>query len=286
MFKYCGWIFCLLFALGGCTEEDPAPESNQQLTQAELFDKANQQFAFTPNQNFEALYYCLRRNSQLAWYFSFRGDGTLQVLFTTDTHEDFSFEGNYSYTRDVLTLQMEGGPTMPFPNGLNESSIVVMPQWGLIAGFATPEMVCICQGHNLNEQAPPKPTANYDCPNINFQAASDEDNAIEFVHRAVPFELPVAGSVFRQRDIYVNGLTNPLITRGYGIYRQIGNEFYATFRIAEDFVAFARNKVPYELGTVEAPFEDFNILSGKILSNGQEVSVDQLQPEMGTCRLR
>ncbi len=287
MTRYVGWSICLLLFFLSCMEgEEPSPENNMILTEEELFAKADRQFTFTPNQNFEALYFCLRQNSQLAWYFSFQENGNMQVLFTTDTHEDFAFEGLYTYSNDVLSLQMAGGPSMPFPNGLNESSLLIMPQWGLLAAFATSEMVCICQGHNLNQQAPPKTNANYDCPNINFQAASDEDNAIEFVHRAAPFEIPVWGSIFRQRDIYVNGLTNPLITRGYGIYRQVGDEFYASFRVAEDFVDFARGKLPYELGRIASPFEDFNVLSGRIISNGQEVIIDQLKPEAGSCRLR
>ena len=161
-----------------------------------------------------------------------------------------------------------------------------MPQFGLVAAFATPNMVCVCEGHSLNEQAAPKVNANYECPNINFEAATDEDNAIELVHRAVPYEFPVLGSIFRQQDLYVNGLTNPLIKRGYGIYRQVDHQFYATFRIAADFADFARNQLPFDLGNIQTPFEDHNILSGKISGNGQELTVDQLMPEAGPCQLR
>ncbi|MEM6630170.1 MAG: hypothetical protein AAF694_10885 [Bacteroidota bacterium] len=279
-------IFVLLI-LGACeVDESPGPNENNPLTPEQVLEEAERQFAFTPNQNFEALYLCARANSQLAWYFLFNQDGSFDVMFTTDTHEDFTFKGAYTYSNDVINLQMQGGPTMPFPNGLNESSLLIMPQWGLVAAFATESMACVCQGHNLNEQAAPKANANYDCPNINFQAASDEDNAIELVHRAVPFEFPVLGSVFRQRDIYVNGLTNPLITRGYGIYRQTGNKFYASFRIAKDFADFSQGKLPYDLGFIEAPFEDYNVLSGTISADGQQLTVDQLDPGAGPCSLR
>ena len=287
MKKFFAWFFCLaLFCQACVVEESPEPDENIPLTAEQVLEAAEKQFSFTPNQNFEALYLCARANSQLAWYFLFNPDGSFDVMFTTDTHENFSFKGAYTYTNDVINLQMDGGPTMPFPNGLDESSLLIMPQWGLVAAFATESMACVCQGHNLNEQAAPKANANYDCPNINFQAASDEDNAIELVHRAVPFEFPVLGSIFRQRDVYVNGLTNPLITRGYGIYRQDGNKFYATFRIPKDFADFAKGKLPYDLSFIQEPFEDYNVLSGTISNNGQELTVDQLDPGAGPCRLR
>ncbi len=282
------WLSLFLLVFVACKKEDPPTpiDQNQPLTEEELLEDINRQFAFTPNTRFEALYHCARLNSNLDWYFLFNEDGTFDVLFTTDTNEDFSFRGNYTYENDQINLQMVGGPAMPFPNGLDESTTVIMPQFGLVAAFATPEMACVCEGHNLNEQMPPKVNANYDCPNINQQAATDEDNAIELVHRAVPFEFPVLGSIFRQQDTYVNGLTNPLIRRGYGIYRQAGNEFYATFRIAKDFADFAGGQLPFDLSSLEAPFEDYNILSGKISADGQEVTVDQLMPEAGPCRLR
>lgn len=282
--KFLPLLFIILLA---CTKDTPDPDNpDQPLTEEQLADRIARDFPFTPNQNFEAVYYCARRNSVLEWYFAFQGDGTFNVLFTTDTHQDFSFPGTYTYTNDQINLKMDGGSTMPFPNGLDESSLVIMPQFGLVAAFATPEMACVCMGHNLNAVAPPKVNANYDCPNINIQAASDEDNAIELVHRAIPFELAVPGSIFRQQDTYVNGLTNPIIRRGYGIYRQVGDRFYASFRIAHDFSVFSNGQLPVDIGILEKPFEDYNILSGTISANGQELTVDQLKPEEGPCELR
>lgn len=271
-------------------EDTPNPQQDQEQTPTEtaLADEIERQFAFTPNQNFEAIYQCARRNSQLIWHFVFRQDGSLNVLFTTDTYDDFRFDGTYTYNNGQINLQMPAGPQMPFPQGLNENTTLIMPQFGLIAAFSTPDMVCACEGHNLNTQAPPKVQANYDCPNINIQVASDEDNAVEFVHRAIPFEEPVPGSIFRQRDIYVNGLTNPLITRAYGIYRQQGDRFYASFRIVSDFAALAQQNnvnLPFALPE-DPPFEDYNLLSGEFRNNGQQVIVDQLQPQEGPCNLR
>lgn len=279
-----GLILLLSVMIFACTndDEDINPAT---ATEGQLQDDIERRFTFTPNQPFEALYRCGRLNSQLNWYFLFHDDNTMQVLFTTDTHEDFAFDGTYAYENDEIRLMMPGGPTMPFPQGLDERTTVIMPQFGLVAAFATPEMVCICQGHNLNEQEPPKVNANYDCPNINFQAASDEDNAIEFLLRNVPFEFPVPGSVFRQQDTYVQGLTNPLIRRATGIYRQEGNRFYATFRIAHDFAQFAGDRLPVAWNP-ELPFEDHNVLTGEFLNNGQGVVIDQLEPEAGACTLR
>lgn len=276
-------IVVAVILLSSCTNDDNAVDP---INEQDLLESINSRFGFTPNQNFEALYICARRNSNLEWYFNFHSDGTLDVLFTTDTNQDFSFRGSYTYTNDQLTLIMDGGISMPFPLGLNESSTVIMPQFGLVAAFATSEMVAICIGHGLNTQQPPRVNANYDCPNINIQAATDEDNAIELVHTAVPTGFPVWGSIFRQKDTFVNGSANPVIRRGYGIYRQVGNDFYATFRIAEDFMNFAQGQLPFDVGAIGSPFDDFNVINGTIDANGQELIVQQLQPEEGPCSLR
>lgn len=254
-------------------------------TEQQLRQEAGDQFSFTPNRPFGALYRCGRVGSGLEWFFLFHPDNSLQVLFTTDTWEDYVFDGTYRYESDELRLMMPAGPAMPFPQGLDERSTLIMPQFGLLAAFATPEMVCVCIGHDLNEQDPPKVQANYDCPNINFQAVSDEDNAIEFMLTHVPFAFPVPGSIFRQQDTYVQGLTDPIIRRGTGIYRQVGDRFYANFRLAADFAAFAEGQLPLPI-PADPPFEDYNLLSGRFLSGGQEIVVDQLDPSAGACSLR
>ncbi len=279
------FITSLSLFLFACTKNGEETQPGVGTQEKQLMADIEKRFPFTPNRPFDALYHCGRLNSQLDWYFLFKSDNTLQVLFTTDTYDDYAFDGTYTYQNNVINLQMPAGPQMPFPLGLNESSTVIMPQFGLVAAFATPEMICICQGHNLNTQAPPKAQANYDCPNINIQAVSDEDNAVEFVLRNVPFEFPVPGSIFRQQDTYVQGLTNPLIRRATGIYRQDDNRFYATFRIAADFAAFAGDRLPTPYNR-ELPFEDYNILTGEFHKNGQEVIVDQLEPAAGACQLR
>lgn len=273
-----------LFAAISCSKEDSS--GNVLLNEDDILRRAESRFNFTPNQNFEAIYLVRRVGSQLDWYFRFNNDGTLDVLVTTDTNDDFSFQGSYTYTNDQINIQLAGGNTMPFPNGINESTTEIMPQMGLVAAFATDQMVGICIGHGYNTQQPPRSNANYGCPEINQQQETSEDNAIELVHSAVPFGFPVTGSIFRQQDRIVNRTTNPIITRGYGIYRQSGNEFYATFRIAEDFADFARGRLPFQVGTINSPFDDFNVLSGRIENNGTELIVDQLEPDAGPCQLR
>ena len=50
----------------------------------------------------------------------------------------------------AIRLQMPAGVDQPFPAGLDETSTVLMPQFGLVAGFATPSMACVVGGHTLN----------------------------------------------------------------------------------------------------------------------------------------
>ncbi len=289
-------LMSLIFLLSaGCKKENINPGNGnnpnnpnnpiQVPTEEQLRNEIAQAFPFTPNQALDAVYQCGRLNSQLLWYFLLLPENKMQVLFTTDTHQDFAFDGSYTYQNDQLRLQMPAGPNMPFPNGLDERSTVIMPQFGTVAAFATDNMICLCDGHNLNTQQPPKVQANYDCPIINIQQATDEDNAIEFVHREIPFDLPVTGSIFRQQDIYVSGAINPSITRAFGIYRQVGNKFYASFRLASDFIDFAGDKLPVQLN-IDPPFADYNIISGEFRDNGQSIIVDQLKPEEGACNLR
>ena len=96
-------------------------------------------------------------------------------------------------------------------------------------------------------------------------AASDEDNSIEFVTNALPSGVTVPGSAFRQRDINVYQAQNPTVTRANGIYRRVGDTFYADFG----------NQFP-----------DVNLLKGSFSSADQLISVEQLEPAAGPCRRR
>ncbi|MCR9101749.1 MAG: hypothetical protein NXI25_17465 [bacterium] len=283
------WILILPLLWASCDKQETehgGGNGNNAPNEPVLEDAIDEAFPFTPNQPFGALYYCGRLGSQLSWYFLFAADHTLQVLFTTDAHQNYAFNGSYTYASDELRLQMPGGPASPFPQGLDERSTVIMPSMGLVGAFATPQMVCVCMGHDLNPQDPPQAEANYDCPTINVQAATDEDNAIELMHRSVPYEFAVPGSIFRQQDTYVSGMNHPQVRRGYGIYRTDGNRFYANFRLAQDLYEYAApGQLPVNLEP-GVPFTDHNLISGQIQAGYQELTVDQLSPEAGPCRLR
>ena len=268
-------LFLVLLVFQSCSKSENAAALPDERTLEQTIES---RFPFTPNQNFEALYLGLRRDSGREWYFNFHIDGSLDVLFTTDTNDNFSFPGSYTYANDQITIQMPAGDNMPFPFGLNETSRVIMPQFGLVAAFATDEMVAVCVGHGYNTQQPPRINASYGCPEV-----AGEENVIELVHSAVPFSFPVEGSIFRQREL--RSVLGTII-RGYGIYRQTGNEFYASFKIAEDFLEFAQGQLPFPPGSISAPFQDFNILSGRLENNGQVLIVDQLEQEQRMCELR
>jgi len=106
---------------------------------------------------------------------------------------------------------------------------------------------------------------SYSCPIINIQAVSYEENALEFVHSAISYAFPVRGSMFRQRDFWVNTNPNAIITRGYGIYRRVGNTFYADFG---------------------NQFGDHNLLKGSFANADMQVSIEQLEPARGACNRR
>lgn len=240
-----------------------------------------QAFPFDAGAPIDVVYQCARADSVLGWIFDLQANGTLTVAFTTDTSEDFAFNGTYTYDGTTLRLQMPGGPTMPFPLGLDEESTVLFPHFGIVAGFATPNMTCVAGGHRMNagEFAD---TQGYRCPTIRIQAATDEENSVEFVHRAVPFSVPVPGSSFRQRDVWVAGASQPNVTRGYGIYRRAGERFYMSFRVGAEFAQAAGN-LPVPLRAAPT-FADSDLLTGNL--NGAAIEVDQLMPEAGPCTRR
>ena len=137
-------------------------------------------------------------------------------------------------------------------------------QLGLVYQFTTPNMQCIAYGHDDDDVSGDNASA-YLCPEFSEGPASSQDNAFEFVHRAFPFDLPVPGSTFRQRNRYVQFNDQPLIARGYGIYRRAGDNFYAYFG---------------------DQFDDFQIVSGSFLNNGQQIMLDQLPAGGNQCNAR
>ena len=67
------------------------------------------------------------------------------------------------------------------------------------------------------------------------------------------------------RDINIHQAQNPTVIRGYGIYRRVGDTFYADF---------------------EPQFPDFDLLKGSFQAGDSRISVEQLQPSAGACTRR
>ena len=74
--------------------------------------------------------------------------------------------------------------------------------------------------------------------------------------------------------------------RGFGIYRQVGDRFFANFQLAQEFADFAQGAYCLFNSILGCPFQDHNLISGQVLNNGQQILVDQLAPEEGACGLR
>lgn len=225
---------------------------------AALLAELERIFPFTPNQPFDVVYQCGRLGSALVYTLNFKNDLTFDIYTTTDAPADVGpFAGVYTYQNDELHLQINSALIV-----FDETSTSITPSFGLLAAFQTPSMSCVAIGHreNVTEFGT---TVHYDCPNINIQAVSFDDNAIEFVHRAVPFSLAVPGSAFRARDRYISGNPSALVARGYGLYRRTGNDFYIVF--------------------LPGTFDDNNVLSGRFKNGDLQISVDQLEPQRGDC---
>lgn len=169
------------------------------------------------------------------------------------------FSGSYTYQNDEIHMTSQS-----FILPLDETTTNITPRMGLVGIFDTPNMLCAAYGHRYNDPSADI-SASYSCPYINIGPASSEVNAIEFVHSAIPFSFPVSGSIFRQKDLEVTGSINPIITRGYGIYRRLGNTFYADFG---------------------DQFDDYNLLKGSFANGDQQITVDQLEPSAGPCNIR
>ena len=227
-----------------------------------LFD---QLFPFTPNQTFDVIYSCGRLGSSLEYIFDLKNNGTFDISITTNVGTDvIQSDGTYTYQNGQIRLQT-GAPLGAILFNLDETTTQIVSAFGLVAAFQTPNMVCGAIGHRENA-AVFGTTVHYDCPIINIQAVSDDENDFEFELRTIPFNLVVPGSVFRQRDRNITGTINPNILRGYGLYRRINNEFYVFF--------------------APGTFDDFNALQGRFENGDLRATIDQLEPARGDCILR
>jgi len=227
---------------------------------ANLQAEIDQLFPFTPNQPIDVTYICGRANSKLTYYFDFNTNQTFNVYFTTDTHQDVTFSGTYTYSNGAIHMVALNNPVI----ALDETTTRIVPHMGLPGELYTADMACGAYGHGYNDPVSDN-FKSYGCPNINIAAVSYEENAFDFVHSAISYAFPVRGSIFRQRDIWISGDPNAHITRGYGIYRRVGDTFYADFG---------------------NQFADYNLLKGTFANGDMQVSVEQLEPSRGPCNRR
>lgn len=253
-------IFLSLFGCGG-GGGGAGGGNNGAANQQNLLDQINRQFPFVANQPFDVIFACQRINSNLIYTFDFNSNGTFDLYSTLDTGQSLMVSGTYNYQADELHMQSQNN-FLP----LDERSTNIESQFGMVYRFQTNRMDCIAIGHRYNDQAREfSTTVHYTCPNINIQAVSYDNNAIEFAHQNMLFNLTVPGSAFRQRDRNISGTTQPNILRGYGIYRRAGDSFYVYFN---------------------NQFNDVNILTGSFSNGDLAISVDQLEPASGNCNLR
>lgn len=229
-------------------------------TAGTLADEIARTFPHVPDQPFEVSYACQRSNSALLYFFYLWRDGSFHVDVELDNHDEVRFGGTYTYAGGAIRLQALSNPVLP----LDETTTTLVMRLGLVGGFDTPTMRCVAMGHGENPPATEGYRA-FGCPTVRMGPASDEENAFEFVHNAVPFDLPVAGSIFRQRDTYVSGNNQPLVRRGYGIYRRVGDRFYADFAGA---------------------FDDHDPISGRFATGDTAITVDQLPQGASPCPRR
>ncbi len=247
-----------LAACGGGGDDGNAQPNNGGA--ATLQAEIDRLFPFVPDQPLDVTYVCTRSNSSRTYYFDLDPDGRFTVFFETDTYQQVGFEGRYTHAGGRLRLVALNNNVLP----LDETSTRLVPHLGMVGEFETANMYCGAVSHGYNAAAADA-FRSYDCPLIHVGAASDEDNAFEFNDASSPFAYTFRGGIFRQRDVHVNGTTSPNVWRGYGIFRRVGDTFYADFG----------NQFP-----------DHNLLKGRFLAGDAQLSVDQLEPAAGACNRR
>jgi len=193
-------------------------------------------------------------------HFDLDADGAFTVFFETDTYQQVSFGGRYTHANGVIRLVALNNNILP----LDESSTRIVPHLGLVGEFETPAMTCGAVAHGYNDPARAG-WKSYGCPLIHRGPESDEENAFEFDDASSPFAYTFTGGVFRQRDVNVYRAGSPTVWRGYGIYRRVGDRFYADFG---------------------GQFPDHNLLKGRFENGDAQIVVDQLEPGAGACGRR
>jgi hypothetical protein len=183
------------------------------------------------------------------------------VRLVASSNDEITLTGTYAYQNGVITFNPLNGLTL-YP----EVSLAIETYLGMIVHFtaavsaqgADPNQAilsCYAVGHGYNDSAQ-EFLRHYDCP-LKSQNITYESNAIEFTPQAsVHSGLTVAGGIFRHRERDNDQLfDNPLIRRGYGIYRRDGDQYYGYF---------------YN------QFDDANLISGTFSSGDMQISVNEL----------
>ncbi|MBC7993612.1 MAG: hypothetical protein H7Z15_10260 [Rhizobacter sp.] len=245
-----------LSACGGGGDDNGTGGGGSATLQAEI----DRLFPYVPNQPLDVLFQCARSNSRLTYYFGLSPDLSFVAFFETDTYQQVSFTGTYTHGNGAIRLVSNPNPVLL----LDETTTRITPHLGLAADFETPLMRCGAVAHGYNDPATTG-FKSYGCPLINLGPQSAEDNAFEFDDSTSPFGVAFRGGIFRQRDVDVYLAGGPTIWRGYGIYRRVGNTFYADFG---------------------SQFPDHKLLKGAFANADQQVSVEQLEPERGPCNRR
>jgi hypothetical protein len=249
-------LAALVLMLTGCGGGD----GGTTITQPALQDEINRLFPYVPNQPLDMLFQCARSNSRLTYYIGFSPNMRFIAFFETDTRQQVSFNGSYTHANGAIHMLADPNPALL----LDETTTRITPHLGLAADFETPLMRCGAMAHGHNDPATDGFKA-FGCPLINRGPQSAEENALEFDHSASPFGVVFRGGMFRQRDVDVFLAGGPTIWRGYGLYRRVGNTFYADFG---------------------SQFPDHNLLKGSFANGDQQVSVEQLEPARGPCNRR
>lgn len=222
-------------------------------------------FPFAADQPIDVLFVCERSNSRLTYYFGFSPNGVLDVFFETDTRQQVSFGGTYTHAGGAIHMLALNNNILP----LDETSTRIVPRLGMVAEFETPSMRCVAQAHGYNDPAQER-YLSWRCPAIRVGPASYEENFFDFTDASSPFNVTFRGGIFRHREVTIVAQPgqpsgNPVITRGYGVFRRLGDTVYADFG---------------------SQFADANLLRGRVDGSERSLVFDQLEPSAGACTRR
>ncbi len=253
-------IFLLIvsstFIACGGGGDDSAGNPNPQQSVA-LTEEVNNTFPFSASDPLKVFFSCQRRGSSLAFDFDFKGDGTFDVRFVDTTPADILLPGTYQYTNSTITIDPINTLTS-FP----EKSRDIETFMGMIVAFETfiddplanpnqIEMQCVAVGHRYGDPGLESWRHYGTCDAQTFNTLT-YDNAFEFTaHSSVHTTFEVPGGVFRHRE----WLGQQNILQGWGIYRRVGNTYYAYFG---------------------NQFDDENLFKGEFSNGDQQISVPQI----------